>query len=188
MSSLKQEGANFREMRNAEYFSQFSDHHFLSPLCIPDGRSVRSLKRAAADQRSPGSGSLYLPPPPAAESRLNNLQLWIYCIYFDALMVALKTKGQAVAMSADFPVMCNSVSQMCGVMCIYIVSVGTQLPKRLDEVPGAFVSCPVQSDSHGVLLQQSRQPFVHRQVFITLHVEQLQTHVHHCTVCHVDSI
>lgn len=102
MSSLKQEGANFREMRNAEYFSQFSDHHFLSPLCIPDGRSVRSLKRAAADQRSPGSGSLYLPPPPAAESRLNNLQLWIYCIYFDALMVALKTKGQAVAMSAIF--------------------------------------------------------------------------------------
>lgn len=148
-----------------------------SPLCIPDGRSVRSLKRAAADQRSPGSGSLYLPPPPAAESRLNNLQLRIYCIYLDALMVALKTKGQAVAMSADFPV-----------MCIYIVSVGTQLPERLDEEPGAFVSRPVQSDSHGVLLQQSRQPFVHRQVFITLHVEQLQTHVHHCTVCHIDSI
>lgn len=39
----------------------------LSPLCILDGRSVRSLRRAAADRRSPDSWWLYLPPPPAEQ-------------------------------------------------------------------------------------------------------------------------
>lgn len=59
--------------------------------------------------------------------------------------------------------------------CTYIVSVGAELPEGLDEEPGAFVARPVQSDPHGVLLQQSGQTLVHRQVFITLHVEQLHT-------------
>jgi len=58
---------------------------------------------------------------------------------------------------------------------IYVVSGGAELPEGLDEEPGALVSRPVQSDAHGVLLQQSRQPFVHRQVFVALHVEQLHT-------------
>lgn len=61
------------------------------------------------------------------------------------------------------------------VRCIYVVSVGAELPEGLDEEPGAFVPRPVQSDPHGVLLQQSGETLVHRQVFITLHVEQLQT-------------
>lgn len=57
----------------------------------------------------------------------------------------------------------------------YIVTVGPQLPEGLDEEPGALVSRPIQGDSHGVLLQQSRQTLVHRQIFITLHVEKLDT-------------
>lgn len=60
-------------------------------------------------------------------------------------------------------------------VCAYIVAVGTQLPEGLDEEPGPFISRAIQRDSHGVLLQQSRQTFVHRQIFITLHVEKLYT-------------
>lgn len=59
--------------------------------------------------------------------------------------------------------------------CSYIVSVGAELPEGLDEEPGALVPRPVQSDPHGVLLQQSGQTFVHREVFVALHVEQLRT-------------
>lgn len=58
--------------------------------------------------------------------------------------------------------------------CIYVVPVGAQLPEGLDEEPGAFVPRPVQRDPHGVLLQQSREALVHRQVLVALHVEELQ--------------
>lgn len=62
----------------------------------------------------------------------------------------------------------------CSQWCVYIVSVGAQLPEGLDEEPGAFVARPVQCDPHGVLLQQSREALVHRQVLVALHVEELQ--------------
>lgn len=55
----------------------------------------------------------------------------------------------------------------------YVVSVGPEFPEWLDEEPGSLVPRPVQRDPHGVLLQQRRQTFVHRQIFITLHVEKL---------------
>lgn len=57
----------------------------------------------------------------------------------------------------------------------YVVSVGAELPEGLDEEPGALVPRPVQSDPHGVLLQQRRETFVDRQVFVALHVKQLRT-------------
>lgn len=57
----------------------------------------------------------------------------------------------------------------------YVVSIGTELPEGLDEEPGTFVPRPIQCDSHGILLQQSRQTLVHRQIFVALHVKQLRT-------------
>lgn len=62
----------------------------------------------------------------------------------------------------------------CGLWCVYIVSVGAQLPEGLDEEPRALVACPVQRDPHGVFLQQSRESLVHRQVFVAFHVEELR--------------
>lgn len=59
---------------------------------------------------------------------------------------------------------------------LYIVSVGAQLPEGLDEEPRAFVARPVQRHPHGVLLQQRRQPLVHRQVLVALHVQELRRH------------
>lgn len=59
----------------------------------------------------------------------------------------------------------------------YVVSVGTKLPEGLNEEPGAFIPRPVQSDPHGVLLQESRETLVHCQVLIALHVEKLQKQV-----------
>lgn len=73
---------------------------------------------------------------------------------------------------------CMFTAEHSDALCVcrvYVVSVGAELPEGLDEEPGAFVPRPVQSDPHGVLLQQSGEALVHRQVFITLHVEQLQT-------------
>lgn len=63
--------------------------------------------------------------------------------------------------------------QVRGLKAAYVISVGAELPEGLDEEPGALVPRPVQRDPHGVLLQQRRQPLVHRQVFIALHVQQL---------------
>lgn len=67
-----------------------------------------------------------------------------------------------------------------GEWCIYVVPVGAQLPEGLDEEPGAFVPRPVQRDPHGVLLQQSREALVHRQVLVALHVEELQKQIRSC--------
>lgn len=57
----------------------------------------------------------------------------------------------------------------------YVVSIGAELPEGLDKEPGPFVARPIQCDSHGILLQQSRQTLVHRQIFVAFHVKQLQT-------------
>lgn len=56
----------------------------------------------------------------------------------------------------------------------YIVSIGTQLPERLYEEPGAFIAGPVQCDAHCVLLQKRWQTLVHSQVLVALHVQQLR--------------
>ena len=55
----------------------------------------------------------------------------------------------------------------------YIVSFAAELPERLDVEPGALVTGRVQRNPHGVLLQQSGKTLVHRQVLITLNVQEL---------------
>lgn len=52
----------------------------------------------------------------------------------------------------------------------HIISVAPQLPEGLDEEPGPLVAGGIQRHPHGVLLQQGRQPLVHRQVLVALHV------------------
>lgn len=56
----------------------------------------------------------------------------------------------------------------------YVVSVGAELPEGLDKEPGTFIPRPIQCDSHGILLQQSGQTLVHRQIFVAFHVKQLR--------------
>lgn len=55
----------------------------------------------------------------------------------------------------------------------HTVSQGSQLVERLNVEPGSLVPRTVQSHSHGILLQQSRQPLVHSQVLIAFQVQQL---------------
>lgn len=55
----------------------------------------------------------------------------------------------------------------------HTVSQGPQLVERLDVEPGSLVPRRVQRYSHGVLLQQCREPLVHSQVFIAFQVQQL---------------
>ena len=55
----------------------------------------------------------------------------------------------------------------------YRVPGGAQFVVRLDIEPRAFIAGRVQSHSHGVLLQQGRQPLVHRQELVALDMQQL---------------
>lgn len=55
----------------------------------------------------------------------------------------------------------------------HAVSDGAQFVEGLDVEPGALVSCRVQHHPHGVLLKQSGQTLVHRQVLVALQVEEL---------------
>lgn len=55
----------------------------------------------------------------------------------------------------------------------YIISLAAELPEGLDVEPGALVPGRVQRNPHGVLLQQSREALVHRQVLVTLNVQEL---------------
>lgn len=59
--------------------------------------------------------------------------------------------------------------------CAHIISVAPQLPEGLDEEPGPLVAGGIQRYPHGVLLQQGRQPLVHRQVLVALHVQELRS-------------
>lgn len=56
----------------------------------------------------------------------------------------------------------------------YIVSFAAQLPEGLDVEPGTLVPGRVQGDPHGVLLQQGREPLVHRQELVALNVKELR--------------
>lgn len=56
----------------------------------------------------------------------------------------------------------------------YIVSFTAELPERLDVEPGTFVPGWVQRNTHGVLLQERREPLVHRQELVTLDVKKLR--------------
>lgn len=53
------------------------------------------------------------------------------------------------------------------------VAVASQLVKRHYVEPGALVPVRVQVNPHRVLLQQRRQPLVHRQEFVGLEMQQL---------------
>lgn len=57
--------------------------------------------------------------------------------------------------------------------CPHIVPIAPKLPEGLDEEPGALIARGVQRHPHGVLLQQGRQPLVHGQVLVALHVQEL---------------
>lgn len=56
----------------------------------------------------------------------------------------------------------------------YIISFAAELPERLDVEPGTFVPGRVQRNAHGILLQERREPFVHRQKLVTLDVKELR--------------
>lgn len=56
----------------------------------------------------------------------------------------------------------------------YIITLASQLPEGMDVEPGAFVPCGVQRHTHGVLLQQRRQPLVDCQVLVAFYMQQLQ--------------
>lgn len=61
---------------------------------------------------------------------------------------------------------------MCGQT--YVISFAAELPERLNVEPGALVPRRVQRNPHGVLLEQSRETLVHRQVFVALNVQELR--------------
>lgn len=56
----------------------------------------------------------------------------------------------------------------------HVIPVAPELPEGLDEEPGALVAGGIQGHPHGVFFQQRRQPLVHRQVLVALHVQQLE--------------
>lgn len=56
----------------------------------------------------------------------------------------------------------------------YVISFTAELPERLDVEPGTFVPGRVQGNTHGILLQQRREPFVHCQKLVTLDVKELR--------------
>lgn len=56
----------------------------------------------------------------------------------------------------------------------YIISFAAELPEGLNVEPGALVPGRVQRNPHGVLLKQSRETLVHRQVLIALNVQELR--------------
>lgn len=56
----------------------------------------------------------------------------------------------------------------------YGVSGWSQFVERLNVEPRALVAGWVQCDAHRVLLQQRRQSLVHRQILVTLQMQQLQ--------------
>lgn len=60
----------------------------------------------------------------------------------------------------------------------YIVSFTAELPEGLDVETGALISSWVQRNPHCIFLKQRRQAFVHRQVLITLNVEELEQSNH----------
>lgn len=61
---------------------------------------------------------------------------------------------------------------VCGYVGVnYIVSISSELPERLDEQPGSFITRTIQTDPHGVFLKQSRQALVNGQILIALHVQ-----------------
>lgn len=56
----------------------------------------------------------------------------------------------------------------------YIISFTAELPERLDVEPGTFVPGRVQRNTHGILLQERREPLVHRQELVALDVKELR--------------
>lgn len=56
----------------------------------------------------------------------------------------------------------------------YIISFTAELPERLDVEPGTFVPGRVQRNTHGILFQERRETFVHRQKLVTLDVKELR--------------
>lgn len=60
----------------------------------------------------------------------------------------------------------------------YIISFAAELPEGLNVEPGSLVPGRVQRNPHGVLLKQSRETLVHRQVLITLNVQELRQKSH----------
>ena len=64
----------------------------------------------------------------------------------------------------------------------YTVPDGAQLVEGLDVKPGPLVPCLVQRHPHGVLLQQRRQPLVHRQVFVAFQMQELRTPGEHAGI------
>lgn len=62
----------------------------------------------------------------------------------------------------------------------YIISFTAELPERLDVEPGTFIPGRVQRHTHGVLLQESGEPFVHCQELVTLDVKKLRQRTTTC--------
>lgn len=62
----------------------------VSPLCSPDGRSARSLRRAAAARRSPGSASLCLQPPPETQTPVTKHVLPTIPVQIRQVVILLK--------------------------------------------------------------------------------------------------
>ena len=55
----------------------------------------------------------------------------------------------------------------------YTVTSGAEFIERLDVEPRSLVASQVQSNSHSILLQQRWKPLVHRQILVTLEMQQL---------------
>ena len=74
------------------------------------------------------------------------------------------------------PIECTFLPVMVtpGTPGTYVVALAAELPEGLDVEPGALVARRVQGHPHGVLLQQRREPLVHRQVLVGLDVQQLK--------------
>ena len=56
---------------------------------------------------------------------------------------------------------------------IYVVTECPEFEKGVDTEPGSLIASDVQHDPHGPLLSLGRQTLVHRQVLVTLQVQQL---------------
>lgn len=76
-------------------------------------------------------------------------------------------------------ILCDWVSCALAYRCVnYIVSIGSELPERLDEKPGSLIPRPIKSDTHCVLLHQCWKTLIHRQKLVALHMQELKTHQH----------
>ena len=66
---------------------------------------------------------------------------------------------------------------MTSTAATYTFAFGTQLVEWLDLKPGTFGAADIERHAHGILFQECWQTFVHGDVFVALHVQQLDDRV-----------